>query len=80
MTVHKRHDGSLDLMVSQPGGAFVTLLGSNPTRRHRPEMPKDGATGNQPTNLPTNTPNPSGGMTENGINAPSTPESPTECR
>ncbi len=43
-------------------------------------MPKDGATGNQPTNLPTNTPNPSGGMSENGINAPSTPESPTECR
>ncbi len=29
MTVHKQRDGRLDLMVSQPGGAFVTLLGSN---------------------------------------------------
>lgn len=28
MTVHKRADGSIDLMVSQPGGAYVTLLGS----------------------------------------------------
>ena len=26
MTVNKRQDGSVDLMVSQPGGTFVTLL------------------------------------------------------
>ena len=35
MTVHKHTDGSLDLMVSQPGGTFVTLLGSNQQPQHR---------------------------------------------
>ena len=29
MTVNKRSDGSIDVMVSQPGGTFVTLLGFN---------------------------------------------------
>ena len=29
MTINHRIDGSLDLMVSQPGGTFVTLLATD---------------------------------------------------
>ena len=32
MTVHKHSDGSIDLMVSQPGGTFVTLVGKKDTK------------------------------------------------
>ena len=35
MTVHKHPDGSMDLMVSQPGGTFVTLLGNNQQPQQR---------------------------------------------
>ena len=33
MTVHKRYNGGIDLMVSQPGGAYVTLLPSGHTSK-----------------------------------------------
>ena len=35
MTVHKHPDGNMDLMVSQPGGTFVTLLGTNQQPQQR---------------------------------------------